>query len=138
MCCDPFSSLRHLRKVPGFLQQLKEDIRFLRQPDLPNTIKAPAYEQFPNEYSYLAAVEQIRKRHKMAVVREAVIKTNIRACLWRKLYICYLLPGPLTVLFNLFVGIVWFVCIAKNPHILNWISPAWWIEEIQWRLNPPF
>lgn len=120
----------------GFLRRLVADIFFLGRADFPHTVALSTREHLDPDAAHQAVIRDARAEHKFAVVREAVTKTNVRTTIWRRLLVCWMLSGPMTLLFCVLVVIVWAVCVIANPHILDWISPTCWYRQFKWTFLP--
>lgn len=117
---NPFAGLRNLNKVPAFLRELRADLRALRAKDLPWTVQVPARNRFQDDAQHAAAVAALIREQKFAVVRQQVHKAHIRATLWHRFGICYMLLGPLSFGLSIAIVIMHVVCFMEAP----WLAQA--------------
>ena len=117
-------------RVGTFFRHLVADLRILFADNLSWTISVPTSVKGLGPGELAAAVAQAKRRHKIAVLRQAVHKQLIRETLWEKVGILWLLLGPLTVLLMIMAGLSWFACVMARPEILDWVSPVYWFVRI--------
>jgi hypothetical protein len=126
-----FLGLIHPGMIPKFLGDLLTDLRFLVSDDIPQTFVLPVRGSFSDDARYHAAIQELRRLRKFAIVREAIIKHEIRESLGRRFCTLWLSGGPITLLFCIVVASNWLSCLMANPHIADWFSPTYWYSTIR-------
>ena len=122
----PSPELIPLSKVPQFLRDLRTDLCFLRAKDISRQHVLPDLSNFADVASHQAAVRELGRLRKFAIVRQAVIKHEIRESLGRRFCTLWLSAGPITLLFCVVVVLDWISCLLANPHIMDWFRPFFW------------
>jgi hypothetical protein len=117
-------------RVGSFFRHLVADLRILFADDLPWTVSVPTSVKGLGPGELAAAVTEAKRRHKIAVLRQAVHKQLILETLWEKVGIVWLLFGPLTVLLMIIAGVSWMACVMARPEILDWVSPIYWVQRL--------
>ncbi|HEY1793352.1 MAG TPA: hypothetical protein VGG34_10575 [Opitutaceae bacterium] len=94
-------------------------------------LTAPIRSNFSDDARYHAAIGELRRLRKFAIVREAVIKHEIRESLgprfWSLKYVC----SPILIFFGIAIALQWLRCLLANPRIADWFSATYWYYAIR-------
>jgi hypothetical protein len=110
----PLAGFAQLRHVPQFIGNLRADLAVLFEPDLPKTLVLRAHGNSHDDALSSAAMTDLMRRHKFAVIRQAARKQLIRESLWPRFCTCWLLAAPITI--PVFVLIALVLITLKWPH----------------------
>jgi hypothetical protein len=125
-----FRVMIHHRRLPKFIGDLQADLRFLASKDLPHTFAPPARRNFSDDARYYAALEELKRLRKFAIVREAVIKHEIRESLGPRFW-SLKFSSPIMLSFCIAIVLEWLGCLLANPHIADWFSATYWYYSIR-------
>ena len=116
----------HFANLLKSIRNLKIDIAYLLSKDIPRDIVPPARHHYDDDGSFYRAIHELKRLRQFAVLREAVVKHEIRESLGRRIGITWLLGGPITLLLCIGVALEWLCCLMANPRIADWFSPNHW------------
>src|ERR1700690_1426930 len=92
------SNLGHgqTRGPPLYFRALWADLRLLFAAELAKAPALPPRESFADAGAYAAAVQELKRRHRRAMLKQAIDKQRVRETLWPRLRSGMFLAAPVT------------------------------------------
>jgi len=112
------------------LGYLRIDLAFLMSEGIPRDFVSPPRCHYADDGSHNRAIRELRRLHQVAVVRDEVVRHEIRDGLERRLCSLWLSGGPITLLFCIGITFLWLRCLFMNPQIATWFQLSFWAHAI--------
>lgn len=112
----------HTRKLPLFVRELWADMRLLFAPEMPKYATVPSREGFADDAIHSATVKELIRRHRHAVLRQALEKQQIRETLWPRFRGGLLLAAPISYPFCLLLPTIWASGMLANHQVWEWLA----------------